>query len=144
MVLRLNSPPIGWCETSGERGPTTKPLYKEKMLIYTDRLILSNFKLVYAQEFTNVLKDPRIFEYLPESVPDLDDIKKLIEWFIDRDLKNTKNGFVGTNLVISLKEPKHIIGWCGIQPFEPLPDKKEIFFGLSPDYWNSGYMTEAA
>ncbi len=114
------------------------------MHIYTERLILSNFKQKYAAQFTKALQDPRIFEYLPESVPDLDDINKLINWFIERDLKSIKNGFVGTNLVISLKRSKKIIGWCGLQPFDPLPDKKEIFFGLSPDYWNNGYMTEAA
>ncbi len=114
------------------------------MQILTDRLDLTNFKKEYAEEFTKALKDPRIFEYLPESVPDLDDIKKLIKWFIERDFKNIKNGFVGTNLVICLKKPKKIIGWCRLQPFDPLPDKKEIFFGLSPDYWNNGYMTEAA
>ena len=114
------------------------------MQIYTERLILSNFKQEYAEEFTKTLQDPTIFEYLPESVPDLDDIRKLIRCFIERDLKNMNNGFVGTNLVIRLKKTKKIIGWCGLQPFDPLPNKKEIFFGLSPDYWNYGYMTEAA
>ena len=114
------------------------------MQILTDRLNLTNFKKEYTEEFTEALKDPRIFEYLPESVPDLDDIKKLIQWFIERDLQNVKNGFIGTNLVISLKETKKIIGWCGLQPFDPMPDKTEIFFGLSPDYWKKGYMTEAA
>ena len=114
------------------------------MQINTDRLRLRNFKIEYAEAFTKALKDPRIFEYLPERVPDLDDIKKLIQWFVERDRKNSRNTFVGTNLAISMKATQKIIGWCGLQPFEPLPDKKEIFFGLSPDYWNNGYMTEAA
>jgi ribosomal-protein-alanine N-acetyltransferase len=114
------------------------------MLITTKRLKLINFKTDCAEEFTKALQDPRIFLYLPESVPDLNDIQGLIQRFIERDKKNIKNGFTGTNLAITIKETKEIIGWCGIQPFEPIPDKKEIFFGLSPAYWNNGYMTEAA
>ena len=61
-----------------------------------------------------------------------------------RDLKNARYGFTGTNLAIFQREPKKIIGWCGLQPFEPVPDKTEIFFGLSPAFWNKGYMTESA
>jgi len=114
------------------------------MLIKTKRLKLTNFQTDYAEEFTKALNDPRIFLYLPESVPDLNDIERLIQWFIERDKKNVKNGFTGTNLAITIKATQKIIGWCGIQPFDPIPDKKEIFFGLSPAYWNKGYMTEAA
>ena len=113
------------------------------MFIKTKRLKLTNFQPDYAEEFTKALNDPRIFLYLPESVPDLNDIEKLIQCFIERDKKNAKNGFTGTNLAITIKETQDIIGWCGIQPFDPIPDKKEIFFGLSPAYWNKGYMTEA-
>jgi ribosomal-protein-alanine N-acetyltransferase len=61
-----------------------------------------------------------------------------------RDKKNAQHGFTGTNLAITITATQKIIGWCGIQPFEPIPDKKEIFFGLSPDDWNKGDMTEAA
>ena len=114
------------------------------MLIKTKRLKLTNFKTDYAEEFTKALNDPRIFLYLPESVPGLNDIEDLIQWFVERDKKNVQNSFTGTNLAIFIKETKEIIGWCGIQPFDPIPDKKEIFFGLSPAHWNKGYMTEAA
>lgn len=114
------------------------------MRISTERLELTNFKTEYAQAFTKALDDPRIFLYLPESVPNLNDIQNLIQWFIERDQKNAKNDFTGTNLAIAIKETQELIGWCGIQPFEPIPDKKEIFFGLSPAHWNKGYMTEAA
>jgi len=98
----------------------------------------------FADEFTKTLNDPKIFEYLPESVPDLNDIKNLIERFIERDIQNEKVGFAGTNLAIISKDTNDILGWCGLQPFEPMPEKKEIFYGLSPKYWNNGYMTEAA
>ena len=113
-------------------------------LIETKRLKLTYFKADYAEAFTKTLNDPKIFLYLPESVPELEDIKNLIQWFIERDQKNAKNGFTGINLAIFIKKTKEIIGWCGIQPFDPIPDKREIFFGLSPAYWNQGYMTEAA
>ena len=108
------------------------------MLILTKRLRLSNFKMDYAEEFTKALNDPKIFEYLPESVPDLNDINNLIERFIERDIQNEKLGFTGTNLAIISKDTNEIIGWCGIQPFEPMPEKNEIFFGLSPVHWNKG------
>ncbi len=114
------------------------------MEISTKRLILSHFKIEFAEEFTQALSHPEIFEFLPEDVPTLDDIKNIISWFIDRDLRNKKEGFIGTNLAIRKKAGNTIIGWCGIQPFEPMPEKKEIFYGLSPDYWHRGYMTEAA
>ena len=114
------------------------------MLIETERLALKPFCMEYAEEFTETLSDPRIFTYLPESVPSLKDIQEVIEWFMKRDRENIESGFVGTNLCIHLKDSKEIVGWCGIQPFEPEPDKKEIFYGLTPKHWNKGILTEAA
>jgi len=114
------------------------------MKILTGRLKLTHFKSEYAEEFTQALSDPRIFRYLPESVPTVVDIQNLIRNFKARDLQNSKEGFTGTNLAIFHRESRKIMGWCGLQPFEPVPDKKEIFFGLSPAWWNRGYMTEAA
>lgn len=112
-------------------------------MLTTRRLTLTHFRPEHAEEFTRALNDPRIFEYLPESVPDLADIRKLIQWFMERDKANAEGDFVGTNLAIVIRETGQIIGWCGLQPFEPYPDKKEIFYGLSPVFWNKGYMTEA-
>ena len=66
------------------------------MKIFTKRLELTNFKAEYAEEFTRVLSDPKIFLFLPESVPTINDIENLIQWFIERDLKNAKNGFFET------------------------------------------------
>lgn len=114
------------------------------MLINTERLELTNFKADYTEQFSKALNDPRIFLYLPENVPTSEEIQNIIKWFIERDKNNIKTGFRGTNLAIVLKENKDVIGWCGIQPFDPIPDKMEIFFGLAPIYWNKGYMTEAA
>lgn len=119
-------------------------LFQKGMLINTERLKLTNFKMDHAEAFAKALNDPKIFLYLPESVPDLNDIENLIRWFIERDRINVKKGFVGTNLAIAIKKTKELIGWCGLQPFDPIPDKKEIFYGLSPAYWDKGYMTEAA
>ena len=113
------------------------------MLIETKRLRLTHFTAEYTLALHGILQDPRIFTYLPESVPDLTEVQSIIKFFIKRDKDNDK-GFKGTNLAVILKNTKRIIGWCGIQPFEPMPDKFEIFFGLSPDYWNLGYTTEAA
>lgn len=112
-------------------------------MIETKRLKITQFKAEYAPEFTHALSDPRIFMYLPESVPTIEDIEKLIGWFIQRDVDNLNFGFSGTNFALILKKSKNIIGWCGIQPFEPIPDKMEIFYGLSPKFWNRGYITEA-
>ena len=69
-----------------------------------------NFKKEYAEAFTIALQDPRIFEHLPENVPDLDDINKLIQWFIERDLKNKTSGFIGTNFAVFIKSTKIPIG----------------------------------
>jgi len=63
---------------------------------------------------------------------------------MERDKSNAEHGFTGTNLAITFKETGWLMGWCGLQPFEPIPDKKEIFYGLSPAFWNKGHMTEAA
>ena len=59
------------------------------------------------------ISDPKIFLYLPESIPTINDIENLIQWLIERDLKNKKYGFTGTNLAIIHKENKKIIGWLG-------------------------------
>ncbi|VFQ42792.1 GNAT family N-acetyltransferase [Desulfoluna butyratoxydans] len=114
------------------------------MYIETDRLELKPFRLDYAEAFAKALQYPEIYAYLPEDVPFLKDIEAIIKWFIKRDQDNMETGFTGTNLSIHLKETCEIIGWCGLQPFEPEPCKTEIFYGLTPVYWNKGLITEAA
>lgn len=114
------------------------------MYIETHRLKLKPFRLDYAESFAKALHDPKIYTYLPEDVPSLKDIEEIITWFIKRDQGNIETGFTGTNLSIHMKETREIIGWCGLQPFEPEPDKTEIFYGLTPAHWNKGIITEAA
>lgn len=116
------------------------------MQIETQRLIVRNFVAADAPALTRTLADPRIFTYLPEEVPSAADVERLIAGFLDRDERNRKleGPFIGTNFALVLKSAQRIIGWCGLQPFEPYPDKIEIFYGLSPVHWNQGYVTEAA
>jgi ribosomal-protein-alanine N-acetyltransferase len=118
------------------------------MQIETQRLIIRNFVAADAPALTRTLSDPRIFTHLPETVPELADVERLIAWFMERDARNRnpnqENSFFGTNFALVEKAAQNIIGWCGLQPFAPYPDKMEIFYGLSPVYWNQGYGTEAA
>lgn len=85
------------------------------MRIFTKRLELTNFKSEYVEAFTKALSDPSVFLYLPERVPTIGDIEKLIQWFIERDSENSINGFKGTNPAIFHKKSKNLIGWCGIK-----------------------------
>lgn len=114
------------------------------MFIETKRLKLTQFCPEYAKPFTNALNDPNIYTYLPENVPTLKNIQDIIQWFIKRDKINLKSGFTGTNLAIHIKQTEEIIGWCGLQPFDPEPDKTEIFYGINSKHWNNGFLTEAA
>jgi ribosomal-protein-alanine N-acetyltransferase len=122
------------------------------MQIDTQRLIIRNFAAADAPALNRTLGDPRIFTHLPEEVPELADVERLIAWFQDRDARNRNRNrdreledpFLGTNFALILKSTQRIIGWCGLQPFEPYPDKMEIFYGLSPAHWSQGYGTEAA
>jgi RimJ/RimL family protein N-acetyltransferase len=116
------------------------------MRIETQRLIIRNFVAADAPALTRALGDPRIFTHLPEGVPSAADVERLIAWFMDRDARNREpeGPFIGTNFALVLKSARRIIGWCGLQPFAPYPDKIEIFYGLSPLHWNQGYVTEAA
>lgn len=86
----------------------------------------------------------RNFKYIPEDIMTIEQTKKIILWYIERDVKNSISNFMETNLAVILKSNDSIIGWCGLQSFDPYPDEIEIFYGLSKNYWNRGYITEAA
>ena len=94
---------------------------------------MSSFKRPDAEEFIEALNDPRIFEHLPEAVPELADIVKLIDGFIERDNRNSPQEFHGINLTTFHRQSNAIMGWC-----DPYPDKLEIFYGLNPRYWEKG------
>ncbi|MDJ0781357.1 MAG: GNAT family N-acetyltransferase [Desulfosarcinaceae bacterium] len=114
------------------------------MQLITPRLTLRSFAAEDAPALTRALSDPRIFTYLPEAVPELADCERLIARFIERDAHNRRNRFIGTNFALTLRRNRCIIGWCGLQPFDAYPDQMEIFYGVSPAYWEQGYASEAA
>jgi ribosomal-protein-alanine N-acetyltransferase len=112
------------------------------IILKTNRLQMRQFKILDINEYFEVLQDENLYKYLPEKVPSLLETEKYIKWFIDRDNKNSNDNFIGTNLAVTLNNK--IIGWCGLQPFDPIPNEIELFYGLSSKYWNNGYMSEAA
>jgi [ribosomal protein S5]-alanine N-acetyltransferase len=113
-------------------------------LIETDRLLIRPYKLKDVDSLYEVVSEPDFYQYVPEKVPTHDDVRKIVEWSIDCNLKNTPENIVKFNLAIIDKEYDELIGYCGLGPFDLNIRKVELYFGLSEQYRGMGLAKEAA
>lgn len=113
-------------------------------IIETDRLRIRPYQLEDVDSLYEVVSEPNFYQYVPEEVPTLDDVRKIVEWSIDCNMKNTKEKIIKFNLAIIDKEYDEVIGYCGLGPFDLNSSKVELYFGLSEQYRGMGLAKEAA
>jgi [ribosomal protein S5]-alanine N-acetyltransferase len=113
-------------------------------VIETDRLRIRPYQLKDVDSLYEVVSEPNFYQYVPEEVPTHDDVRKIVEWSMDCNLKNTPEKIIKFNLAIIDKEYDELIGYCGLGPFDLNKNKVELYFGLSEQYRGMGLAKEAA
>ncbi|WP_052124032.1 GNAT family N-acetyltransferase [Ureibacillus manganicus] len=71
-------------------------------------------------------------------------MRKIIEWSIAQNKKNTPDKIYKFNLSIIHKEDNRIIVYCGLGPDDLNMGEIEIYYGISSKYRKQGLALEAA
>ena len=111
--------------------------------IQTKRLLIRPFTMEDADAFFAITRDPALFTYLPDKMPDLDEVRGLMRWLIAQ-YTNDSLDHCKYSFAVTLRDSGALIGWCGIGDLDFDPDKKELFYGYGTQYWGQGYGYEAA
>ena len=109
------------------------------MTIETARLIMRPILSSDTEDFHQLCLDPQVRKYL------LDDEIVSCEWAeaeVTRSIKSfEKEGFGLWTIALGAEEP--LIGFSGYRYYHE-PPELQLIYGLHPDHWNKGLVTEAA
>jgi ribosomal-protein-alanine N-acetyltransferase len=109
-----------------------------KTILETDRLLLREFDINYAESFYELNLNPNVIKYTGNSAfKDIDEARVFLENYSDY----RRNGF-GRWAVIN-KVNQEFLGWCGLKYDEKL-DETDIGFRFFEHFWNKGFATESA
>jgi RimJ/RimL family protein N-acetyltransferase len=106
----------------------------------TPRLWLREFTEADAAFVLRLLNEPSFIEFIGDrGVRSLDDARRYLREGPMASYRTNGHGL----LRIDLKPDGVPVGMCGLVRRDSLPDA-DIGFALLPEYWNCGYVTEAA
>ena len=111
--------------------------------VETERLRIRPFTMEDADAFYVITRDPAVFTYLPDKMPDSDAVQGLLLRLTER-YKNDCLDHFKYSFAVELKADGALIGWCGLGDLDFAPGKKELFYGYGSQYWHHGYGYEAA
>ena len=109
--------------------------------IFTNRLILREWRDSDVRELHRINSDPRVMEFLGQ-VQSQADVRSAIK---RQRLHQEKFGHCFW--AIELRATRQMIGFCGIQPGpkgSPLEGLPEIGWRLARDHWHQGFASESA
>ncbi|CAM5209105.1 Ribosomal-protein-alanine N-acetyltransferase OS=Ureibacillus acetophenoni OX=614649 GN=SAMN05877842_11536 PE=4 SV=1 [Ureibacillus acetophenoni] len=112
--------------------------------IETDRLIIRPYQIDDLDQTYEVVSEKDFYQYIPEEIPDRDGVRKIIEWSMEQNKKNTTEKIYKFNLTIIHKEDYRVIGYCGLGPDDLGMGETEIYYGISSKYRKQGLALEAA
>lgn len=112
--------------------------------IETDRLLIRPYSLEDAERIFQIVGEENFYQYIPEDVPSLDEVKDIIKWSINCCKKNTPDKIYKFNLAIIHKGDNKVIGYCGLGPDDLDLQEVELYYGLSNEYRSQGLASEAA
>jgi len=112
--------------------------------IETERLIIRPYALTDLDELYAVVSEPDFYQFIPEDVPNRDDVQRIIEWSIRCNEKNMLTKIHKLNLAIVDRERQTLIGYCGLGPNDVKETEVEIYYGISEAYRGQGIAYEAA
>ncbi len=85
---------------------------------------------------------PEVDEYNTIGIPEnIEETRRLVEPFIQEQIKTPRKNYT---FKILIKDSQEFIGLAGINLSLDKFRLGEIFFKLSPNYWNKGYATEVS
>ena len=107
--------------------------------IETERLLLRMFTPGDAEAFYGVISEPRFGKYFPPVfIPSLEKVRE----GIPVKLEHWRERGYG-QWVIEPRGGGPLLGYCGLR-FLPETEETEILYGIAPDHWGRGLVTEAA
>ena len=106
----------------------------------TDRLNIRPFEMEDADALHAFWSNVDVRRYLWDGIIlPMETVRGIIRQSI-ADFEDHGFGFFSLDLKVT--EPK-IVGFCGFRRFED-GEQIELLFGILPDYWGEGFVTEAA
>ncbi|WFR61458.1 GNAT family N-acetyltransferase [Paenibacillus amylolyticus] len=129
-----------------------QPIQTDELIIDCKDIYLREYRLEDLEKLQEITWQPEVYEFLPGW-------NALIEeralWLAEYEIPENQRfkqavmagGDIGDlylRMVIVLKENDEFIGWCcsGIKDELPAPNR-EIMYGISKDFRNRGYTTQA-
>ncbi len=112
--------------------------------IESERLIIRPYCLEDINEVYAVVSEKDFYQYIPEDVPTQDGVRRIIEWSIEQNRKNTPEKIYKFTLAIIHKQDNRIIGYCGLGPDDLGMNEVELYYGISHNYRKQGLAREAA
>jgi len=112
--------------------------------IETERLIIRPYALTDLDDLYAVVSEPDFYQFIPEDVPSRDDVRRIIEWSIRCNEKNTLTKIHKLNLAIVDQKRQTLIGYCGLGPDDVKETEVELYYGISEAYRGQGIAYEAA
>ena len=105
----------------------------------TTRLKLTMLVSNDAHSIFTLFSDPCVIEYYDlEAFTELSQADNIIAFFNTRFKENA-----GIRWAIRIKNSNKLIGTCGFNTWNPKMKNAVIGYDLLPEYWGSGYTTEA-
>ena len=109
-------------------------------MLATDRLTIRPFEMSDAEALHAFWADAEVRRYLWDGkILPIETVREIIRQSIE-DFET--HGFGFFSLDLKATEPM-IVGFCGFRRFED-DEQIELLFGILPDYWGEGFVTEAA
>jgi len=110
------------------------------MLLASENLLLSEFKLAEWRELLRYQNDERYLRYLPFDRRSEADVHTLLKTYMDWANEQPRRRF---QLAVTLKKDGTLVGSCGVRK-ELLTDRKaELVIEIAPDFSGRGFGTEA-
>lgn len=114
------------------------------LYIETERLIIRPYALTDVDALFTIVSEPNFYEFIPEDVPTKEDVRRIIEWSLHCNQKNTPSQIHKLNLAILEKKSGVLIGYCGLGPDDVTEKEIELYYGIGQDYRGKGMAFEAA
>jgi len=112
--------------------------------IQTARCVLKEMRLADTPYWFAFMNNPRIKEFLPDSIGTHAEMEGIVEWLI-RNYSADISEIVRITLAIHLRsDESRPIGWVTYGPLPEAGQFREIGFAIEPEQWRKGYATEAA
>ncbi|MCP4458774.1 MAG: GNAT family N-acetyltransferase [Cytophagales bacterium] len=112
------------------------------MIIETKRLLLTEVTMDDLENIHLLHSSPEVDEFNTLGIPkDLDETRKVLDPIVNAQ---TATPQVSYTFSISIMDSKEFIGLAALNLSSSKYKSAEIYYKLSPPYWNNGYATEVS